>query len=34
MGEMKCPDIQILGDRVNFYVPTLLQFFKERDLIV
>jgi len=28
------PDIQILGDRVNLYVPTLLQFFKERDLIV
>jgi len=28
------PDIQILGDRVNSYVPTLLQFFKERDLIV
>jgi len=28
------PDIQILGDRVNSYVPTLLQFFKEHDLIV
>jgi len=28
------PDIQILGDEVNSYVPTLLQFFKERDLIV
>jgi len=28
------PNIQILGDRVNSYVPTLLQFFKERDLIV
>jgi len=27
-------DIQILADRVNSYVPTLLQFFKERDLIV
>ena len=27
-------DIQILGDRVNSYVPTLLQYFKEWDLIV
>ena len=28
------PDIQILDDRVNSYVPTLLQFFKKRDLTV
>jgi len=28
------PDNQILGDRVNSYVPTLLQVFKERDLII
>jgi len=28
------PNIQILGDRVNSYVPTRLQFFKGRDLIV
>ena len=28
------PELQILCDRINMYVPTLLQFFKERDLIV
>jgi len=27
-------DVQILCDRLNTYVPILLQFFKERDLIV
>ena len=27
-------DVQILCDRLNTYVPILLQFFEERDLIV
>jgi len=28
------PEVQILCDRINTYVPVLLQFFHERDLVV
>jgi len=28
------PEIQIRCDRISFYVPMFLQFFKERDLVV